>query len=127
MAAQYLNSWNPLAIIDAHKALATLLGTGCKLIIKDATDNELATIMLNPITPAQVNTDTGELQLTQLTREESANAGLASYGSLVTSGNVVYRSLTAQQGTAPVAGKCVLSSTTIIANSPVELVSFSIQ
>lgn len=127
MPAEYLNSWNPLAIIEAHKALATLLGDGCKLIIKDSTDNELATIKLNPITPAQVNSITGELQLTQHSREESANAGIASYGSLVTDSNVVFRSLTAQQGTAPVAGKCVLSSTTIIANSPVELVSFSIQ
>jgi hypothetical protein len=127
MAAEYPNSWNPIAIIEAHKALATLLGNGCKLLIKDTSDNVLAEILLNNITPAQVNSVSGELQLTQLSREESATAGVASYGSLVRSDNVVFRSLTAQQGTAPVAGKCVLSSTTIIANSPVELVSFSIQ
>lgn len=126
MAAQFLTSWNPLAIVQAHSALATLLGAGCKLKIFNSSDVLLATILLNEILPAQVNATTGELQLTQLTREEHAVAGTASYGSLTTSADVVYRSLPCQEGTAPVSGKCVLSSTTIIANSPVELVSFSI-
>lgn len=130
MPAQYLTAWSPPAIIAAHTALVTVLSGGAstpKMTIHDSSDVLLATITLSdPV--GTVNGSTGVLTITQAVRENSAPAnGVASYASLRDGDNFVHRSVPCQQGTSPVAGYCVLNSLSIIAGSPVELVSLTVQ
>lgn len=126
MAADYLSSWNPAAIVAAHTALLGLLdaGTGAASItLHDATDTLLATIPLTA--PAgTVDSGTGALTLTPDGREESAPAsGTAVYATIRDGDGAAYRSLECEAGAAAVTNKCVLNTTNIIAGGPVEVLS----
>lgn len=129
MAAEYLNTWNPAAIVAAHTALLALIDgatTAGKVTLHDEDDILLATIPLTD--PAgTVNGSTGALTLTASARDESADAsGAASYATIRDGDDVAYRSLSCQAGSSAVANRCVLNTLSIIAGGPVELVSLVI-
>lgn len=126
MAAPYLDVWNPAAIVAAHNALLALIdgaATAGKITLHSSSDTLLATIPLTD--PAgTVNGTTGALTLTASGRDESAdNTGTASYATIRDGDDTAYRSLSCQAGSSAVANKCVINTLSIVAGSPVELVS----
>lgn len=126
MAAEYLTTWSPAAIIAAHTALLGLLDSDTNpayVTVHDSTDTLLATITLQDPC-GTVNPTTGALTLHPDGREESAPAsGDASYITVRDGAGSAHRSLPCQVGTSGVVGKCVLNSVAILAGTPVELVS----
>jgi hypothetical protein len=127
MAAQYLTAWNPLAVVAAHDALVTVVGSNAKITIHDTGDVLLAEMILsNPC--GTVNGTTGVLTLSVATQEDSALAtGVADYASIRKSDDTVLRSIPCMVGATPVAGYCVLNTLNINETSEVELVSATIQ
>lgn len=129
MAAEYLTAWRPSAIVASHTALLALLDgatTAAKVTLHDSSDTLLATVPLTD--PAgTVNGTTGALTLTPNGRDESADAGgEAAYATIRDGDGLAYRSLPCQTGSSAVTGYCVMKSTTIVAGSPVEIVSLTI-
>ena len=130
MPAQYLNAWNPAAIVAAHTALLALLDGGATpgyIGIFDSGDTMLARIDLD--TPGgTVNGTTGALTLATDGREDSAPAsGTADYATIFDGDGTAYRSLTCQAGSFPVSGACVLNTLSIIEGGPVEIISAVIE
>lgn len=116
------------SLIAAHTALLNLLdtGTAAKWRIRDAADVLLSE---GPLTDpgGTVNGTTGQLTLTPDGRDEAAAAsGTAAYGELCESDGTVHLALPAQAGGAPVSGKVVLNTLTVVAGLPVEILSITI-
>lgn len=127
MAAEHLNAWSPAAVIAAHTALRDRLDAGvgaARITIHDAADAVLGTIVLEE--PCGAVDAAGVLTFIQAVREEDAAAGTASYGTLRDGDGVAHRSLPCEAGTEPLAGKIVLNTLTIVAGSPIELVSATV-
>jgi len=126
MSASYLTAWRPDAIIAAHGALVTELGSGCHVTVHDSADVELARIPLNnPV--GTVDGTTGVLTITAADVDESAAAtGTASYATLRDGSDSAYRSLPCQQGAAAVLGYAVLNFLDITAGDRVALASFTV-
>jgi hypothetical protein len=108
-----------LALLDA----ATGAGS---ITVRDSADVLLAEIALTD--PAgTVSGVTGQLTLTPDGREESAPAtGTAAYAEIRDAADVVLLALPCAAGTTAVAGQCVISSLSITAGTPVEVVSIVI-
>lgn len=129
MAAPYLSTYSPAALIAVHTALLGVIDGDAlpgKVTIHDSADVLLAEIPLaDP--GGSVHQTTGVLSLTPNGREDSAPAtGTASYGTIRNGAGTAIHSLPCQAGTAAVAGKCVISSLSIQTGGALELVSWTI-
>lgn len=129
MPAPSVYTYSAAALIAAHTALrdlidshATLPGT---IKIRDAADVLLGTITLTDPS-GSVNGTTGQLNLTVAAREESAVGGTAAYGEICDGAGAVHLALPCQAGTAPVSGKLVLNTLTIVAGGPIEISSATV-
>ena len=126
MPAPTVATYSPAALVGANTAFRDLLDSGAaagSIKIRSAADALLAQV---PLTDpcGTVNGTTGQLTITLAGRDESADAsGVAAYGELCTSEGVVHLSLPAQAGGAAVSGAIVLSTLTIVAGGPVEVLS----
>jgi hypothetical protein len=126
MPAPSTATYSAAAKIAAHTAFLALLDAGSSnalIRIRDSADVLLAEIPLDD--PAGVvNGTTGQLTLTIDGRDESANAsGTAAYGEFCDSAGLVHLALPTQQGSVAVSGKLVLNTLTIVATTPVEILS----
>lgn len=128
MPAPSVATFSAEALIAAHNTLLALIDTGTagKWRVRDASDVLLAE---GPLTdPAgTVNGSTGQFTLTPDGRDEAAAAsGTVAYGEICESDNTVHLSLPAQAGGAPVSGKLVVNTLTVIAGLPFEILSITI-
>jgi hypothetical protein len=126
MPAPSTATYSAAAKIAAHTAFLALLDAGASnatIRIRDSADVLLAEIPLSD--PAgTVNGTTGQLTLSISARDESANAsGTAAYGEFCDSDGLVHLALPTQQGSVAVSGKLVLNTLTIVATTPVEILS----
>ena len=128
MAVPSVATFSAESLIGAHTSLLNLIDTGTagSVKIRDSADVLLAQIPLTD--PAgTVNGTTGQLTLTPDGRDESADAsGTAAYAEICESDGTVHLALPAQAGAAPVSGKLVLNTLTIVAALPVEILSITI-
>lgn len=129
MPAEYLTSWRPSAIIAAHTELVALLDADAlpaKMTAHDAADTLLATVTLGDPC-GSVDGTTGQLTLNIAVREEAAPAGGdVSYWTIRDGAGLAYRSLPAEVGTTPVAGKVVMNTLAVVAGGPVEVLSATV-
>jgi hypothetical protein len=129
MPAPASATYSVAALIAAHTALRDVIdgGAGAGFIrVRSAADVLLSQI---PLTDpcGTVNGTTGRLTLTVAGRDESADAnGTAAYGEVCDSTGTVVLALPAQAGSAAVSGKLVLTTLTITAGAPVEILSATI-
>jgi hypothetical protein len=114
-----------LLVPTATAALTRIDGGGgpAKFVIKTSGGTVLANLLLT--NPAGSVSGAGVLTLTSAGPETNAPAGgIAALADLVDGAGVVLAAnLPVQQGSAPVAGRVVISSTTILAGGTVSLVS----
>lgn len=107
-------------LIDSHATLAGFIR------VRDASDVLLGTVPLDDPCGA-VNGSTGQLTFSITNREESADAGgTAAYGEFCDGDGDVHLALPCVAGTAPVSGKLVLTTLTIVAGAPIEIASATI-
>lgn len=121
MAAPYLNTWNPIAKVDANTALLTTLASG-SIRIYDASDTLLGSVDLDdPV--GVVDQTTGELTLVPAADGVWVASGMAAYAALYDGASTpnAMQSLPCQAGSEPVAGKCVLTTLTTVATKPFSL------
>lgn len=117
------------AIVAANTAFLDLLDAeagNATIKIRDASDVLLATIPLDDPAGA-VDAGTGELTLDIDGSDDSADAnGTAAYGEICDGAGAVLCALPCQAGSAPVSGKLVLQTLTIVAGGTVVLYSATI-
>lgn len=122
-------TYSVAALVAAHTSFRDLIDAGPAagfIRIRDAGDVLLAQI---PLTDpcGTVNGASGQLTFGIAGRDESADAtGTAAYGEFCSSTGTVHLALPAQQGSAPVAGKLVLNTLSIVAGGPVEVLSATV-
>lgn len=126
MPAPSVATYSAAALIAAHTSFRDLIDTGAgvgSIKIRDAADVLLGTHpLLDPC--GTVNGTTGQLTLSLGARDESADAnGTAAYAEICDVAGAVHLALPAQQGAAAVSGKVVLNTLTIVAGSPIEVIS----
>ena len=124
MAAPYLNTWNPIAKIDANTALLTTLAGG-SIAVYDADDTLLGSVDLDdPV--GTIDPVTGELALVPAADGAWVVSSEAAYAVLYDGAETpnAMQSLPCQQGSEPVAGTCVLSTLSTIATKPFSIVSW---
>lgn len=131
MTAPYLDDWSPAVIVASNTALRTLLDAHAtdpaSITIHDAADVLLAEILLEKPC-GSVDSETGALLIVADGREEEAPAGgTAAYATIRDGAGGAHRSVPCEAGTEPVAGKCVLNTTTIVQGGPVELVGMVVE
>jgi hypothetical protein len=129
MAVPSVATYSADAKIDAHTAFLALIdaGSGAGAVkIRDSSDVLLATCPLDD--PAgTVNGTTGQLTFAFDGRDEAADAnGTIAYAEFCDSDGTVHLSIPAQAGTSPVSGKIVFNTLTVIAGTPVEILSATI-
>ncbi len=128
MPAPTSTTYSAAALVAAHTALRDVIdgGTAGSIRIRDASDVLLAEIPLSDPC-GTVNGTTGRLTLSIAARDESANAsGTAAYGEICDSTGTAHCSMPAQAGASPVSGKIVLTTLSITAGAPVEILSATI-
>ncbi len=130
MPAPETYTYSVAALVAAHTAFrdlidghATLAGS---LKIRDTADVLLGTIPLDDPC-GSVDGGTGQLTFAITGREEGADAaGTAAYGEFCDGAGDVHLALPCEAGTAPVAGRLVLNTLTIVAGAPIEAVSATV-
>lgn len=130
MPAPSQATYSVAALVAAHTSFRDLIDSHATLPgvirIRDAADVLLGTVVLTDPC-GTVNGTTGQLTLSIAARDESADAGnTAAYGEICDGGGAVHLALPCQAGTAPVAGKLVLNTLTIMAGGPIEISSATI-
>lgn len=129
MPAPSAATYSTAALVAAHTTFKDLIDAGLaagSIKIRDADDVLLAQIPLT-YPCGTVNATTGQLTLTPNGRDDSADAaGTAAYGEVCAADGTVHLALPAQQGSAPVSGKLVLNTLTILAGGPVEVLSATV-
>lgn len=130
MPAPAQATYSVAALVAAHTAFRDLLDSHATLPglirVRDASDVLLGTVTLTDPC-GSVNGETGQLTLSIAARDESADAnGTAAYGELCDGSGAVHLALPCQAGTAPVSGKLVLNTLTIVAGGPIEISSATI-
>lgn len=129
MPAPASPTWAASLLVTVHTAVRDAIDGGSSagfIRIRSSSDVLLAQV---PLTDpcGSVNGTTGQLTVTPSARDESADAsGTAAYGEICTSAGTVLLALPAQAGSSPVSGKIVLTSLTITAGAPVEVLSCTI-
>jgi hypothetical protein len=128
MAVPASTTYSAAAKVAAHTAFLGLIDAGSNglIRIRSSTDVLLAEVTMTD--PAgTVNGTTGQLTITTTGPDASADAsGTAAYAELCASDGTVHLAIPAQIGTVPVSGKIVLNTTTIIAGTPVTIISTTI-
>ncbi len=121
--------YQPVALVAAHQALATLLDGGAsaaRIRVFDADETHLATFMLQKPC-GTVDPASGQLALLPAGPELNAPAaGVAHHAQLEAGDGEAVAVVSVQEGTAPVPGALVLSVLNIVAGGTVELVSATI-
>lgn len=129
MPAPASATYSVAALVAAHTAFRDLIdgGAGAGFIrIRSAADVLLAQIPLSDPC-GTINGATGQLVFSIAGRDESADAnGDAAYGEFCDSTGAVHLALPAQQGSAPINGKLVLNTLTVISGAPVEVISATV-
>lgn len=128
MPAPGAPTYSAAAKIAAHTSFRDLIdsGSGAGTIkIRSSADVLLATITLTDPC-GTVNGTTGQLTLTAASTPNAAATGTAAYGELCNSTGTVYLALDTQAGSSPVAGKLVINTLSLVAGTPVELMSATI-
>lgn len=128
--AQY--TYSPAALAAAHAAFRDLLDAHAtlpaSLRIRDGADTLLGEIPLAKPS-GTVNAGSGQFiaDIDPTPRDEGTVAGgTAAYGELCDGAGVVHLALPCEAGTAPVSGKLVLQTLTVVAGAPIELVSLRV-
>lgn len=129
MAVPTVATFSAAAIIAAHTSLKNLIDGGSsngKIRVRNSADVLLADVPL--VDPCgTVNGTTGQLVFAISGPDTSADvSGTAAYVEFVDSDNVVYLSLPAIQGTAPVSGKVVFNTLAITETLPVTALSATV-
>lgn len=128
MPAPSAATYSVAALVAAHTSFRNLIDAGSgpgKIRIRSASDVLLAEAILTD-TCGTVNGTTGQLALTVATQEDAAVGGIAAYGEICDSANVVHLALPAEAGTAPVPGKLVMNTLSLVTGGPVSIVSATI-
>lgn len=75
-------------------------------------------------TTSSVSGGDGDITINILTQEDAALAsGVASYIDFVDGDDTIHYRMSCQQGTSPVAGKCVMNSLSIFVGAPITIIS----
>lgn len=126
MPAPTVATYSLDTLIAAHTALKTVLdsgGSAGSIKIRSAADVLLAQVPL-AYPCGTVSGTTGQLTLAIAGPDTSADAGgTAAYAEVCTSSGAVKLALPTQAGTVAVPGYLVLSTLTVVASGPVEVVS----
>lgn len=123
-------TYSVAALVAAHTSFRDLIDSGVSagfVRVRDAADVLLAQVPLaDPC--GTVNAGTGQLEFDVTgARDSSADAsGTAAYAEFCDSDGDVHLALPAESGTAPVAGKFVMNTLTIVAGGPVEIISATV-
>jgi hypothetical protein len=116
------------AKVAAQTSFRDLIDSGAgpgTIKIRSAADALLATITLaDPC--GSVNGTTGQLTLTAASTPNASATGTAAYAEVCNSTGTVYLALDTQAGSSPVSGKLVLSTLSLVAGTPVELLGATI-
>lgn len=115
--------------VIAHTAVKDFIfeGSGIATIsVYDADDVLLTAAILDDVT-SSVNETTGELTLSILTQDDSADAtGTASYALVISAAAIPILELLCEQGTEAQEGKCVMNTLSVVEASPTYVVSLTI-
>ena len=115
--------------VAAHTAVFNEItgGVAAPLVrIRDASNNLLAEASIDVAT-STINGTSGLITLAIDTQEDAAPAGgTASYAQLLDGDGVVRGKFDCKTGTSPEAGYCVMNTTTVVVNAPVDILSFTI-
>ncbi len=125
MTVPTVATYSATALVDANTSFLDLVdgaATAGTIKIRDSADVLLATIVLNDPS-GTVSGVTGTLTFSAPSQVVGSISGTAAYGEICDGDGVVYLSLPAQEGIAPVTGYVVLNTLTIIAGEPVGLIS----
>lgn len=132
MPAPAQATYSAAALVAAHTSFRDLLDNHATLPgaikIRTAGDVLLGTATLADPS-GTVNGSTGQLSLDvdPVLRDESADAGGdIAYVEICDGAGVVHLALPAQAGTAPVSGKAVFNTLTVVAGGPIEITSVTI-
>ncbi|QDF95205.1 hypothetical protein CJ010_00870 [Azoarcus sp. DD4] len=129
MAAPYLTSWNPAAIIAANTALLALVDADTNpayMTAHDAADVLLGTVVLGDPC-GTVNGTTGQLDLIIAAQEDAAPAGgNIAYWTLRDGAGVAYRSIEAVESPTPVPGKIAMNTLAVLEGGPVQILAASV-
>jgi hypothetical protein len=129
MTVPTVATYSVAALVAAHTSFRDLIdsGVGAGFIsVRGADDALLATIPLD-IPSGAVNGLTGQLVFSMAGPDESAEAsGAAAYVEFCDSSGAVHLALPAEAGEAPVPGKVVFGTLTIVAGGPVEVISATV-
>lgn len=132
MPAPSQYTYSAAAKVAAHTAFRDLLDSHATvpafLRLRTAADAVLGSISLaEPC--GTVNETTGQLSfdVDPTPRDESADAGgTAAYGEFCDGAGNVHLALPCEAGTVPVSGKIVMTTTTVVAGGPLELVGATV-
>lgn len=129
MPAPTSPAYSVTTLVAAHTAFRDLVDAGPSagfIRIRDAADVLLAQVPLaDPC--GTVNGATGQLTLTIAGPDTAADAtGTAAYGQVCASDGTVHLALPCQQGTAPVSGKLIMNTLSVLAGGAVSIVSATI-
>ena len=126
MPAPTSATYSAAALVAANTSFRDLVDSGSAAgfaRVRDASDVLLAQIPLSDPC-GTVNGTTGQLTLSIAGPDSSADAnGTASYVEICDSDGDVHLALPAQAGTSPVAGYAVFNTLSIVAGSPVDVLS----
>lgn len=128
MPAPSSETFSAAAKVAAQTSLKDLIDAGSsggKLKIRDASDVLLWTgTLADPC--GSVNGTTGQLTITLPTSTVNASAtGTAAYGEITDSADTVIWSAPTQAGSAPVSGKVVINTLSLVSGSPATVVSIT--
>lgn len=129
MPAPLVPTYSAAALVAAHAAFRDLIDAGSgpgTIKVRSEADVLLAEVPLDDPC-GTVNGTTGRLTFSITLRDEAANAdGTASYAEFCDSAGLVHLALPAQEGASAVAGKFVMSTLTLVAGGPVEVLSATV-
>ena len=123
------DGYSAAAWVAAHTALLGLIEGGASaptIKLYDGDDVLLGQFEIDE-TDSVVNGSTGDITIDIATQEDAAIAsGTASYITICDGDGAVVYKMSCQQGTEAVAGKCVMTSLTIIEGAPLDILSCTI-
>lgn len=133
MPAPATFEYSVAALVEAHTALRNRIdsgpGTGVagsgRLRLYTEADVLLVELVLSDPS-GTVNGSTGQLAITSVGFQPAVATGTCTYGTIITSGEVVVLTAPAEAGGTAVAGRIVLSTVNIVESANIELISFLI-
>lgn len=123
------DGYSAAAWVAAHTALLGLIEGGAgdsKIKLYDGSDVLLGEFVIDDAT-SDVSGTTGDITIAISTQEDAAIAsGTASYITICDGDGAVVYKMSCQQGIGAVAGKCVMTSLTIIEGAPLDILSCTV-